>query len=149
MAAFECHSLSLPLLKYICLFHSLSGSVCTPECEQGTFYNVVFMKCEKCHSTCHSCVGTGKDQCTQCSKDYHLHDWRCLPMCGLGFYSEDIPGLPHKVCRRCEENCLMCEATGKNCVRCKEGYSLLSGSCVTNHTCNNDLLRMKGIIPRN
>ncbi|XP_018422266.1 PREDICTED: proprotein convertase subtilisin/kexin type 6 isoform X4 [Nanorana parkeri] len=116
---------------------SLSGSMCVPECEPGTFFNTDFMKCDKCHSTCQSCVGTGKDQCTQCTKDYHLHDWRCVPTCSTGFYSEAVPGLPHKVCRKCEENCLMCEATGKNCVRCKEGYSLLSGSCVTNHTCSN------------
>uniref|UniRef100_A0A8C5M823 Proprotein convertase subtilisin/kexin type 6 n=1 Tax=Leptobrachium leishanense TaxID=445787 RepID=A0A8C5M823_9ANUR len=116
---------------------SLSGSICMPECEQGTFYNHLSMKCDRCHSTCQTCIGSGKEQCTQCAKDFHLHDWRCVPACGQGFYSEELPGLPHKVCRRCEENCLSCEATGRNCVRCKDGYSLLSGSCVTNHTCNN------------
>ncbi|XP_073509491.1 proprotein convertase subtilisin/kexin type 6 isoform X1 [Phyllobates terribilis] len=117
--------------------YSLSGSMCMPECDHGTFYNMAVMKCDRCHATCQSCVGTGKDQCTQCAKDFHLHDWRCVPTCSPGFYSEEVPGLPHKVCRRCEENCLICEATGKNCVKCKEGYSLLSGSCVTNHTCTN------------
>ncbi|XP_053573564.1 proprotein convertase subtilisin/kexin type 6 [Bombina bombina] len=116
---------------------SLLGSLCVPECEQATFYNTALMRCEKCHATCHSCTGPGKEQCTQCAKDFHLHEWRCVPACSQGFYSEDVPGLPHKVCRRCEENCLSCEATGKNCVRCKDGYSLLSGSCVTNNTCNN------------
>ncbi|KAM4748417.1 proprotein convertase subtilisin/kexin type 6 [Rhinophrynus dorsalis] len=116
---------------------SLSGSLCVPECEPGTFYNTALMKCDRCHSTCHSCIGSGMEKCTQCAKDFHLHEWHCVPACSPGFYSEEVPGLPHKVCRRCEENCLSCEATGRNCVRCKEGYSLLSGSCVNNHTCNN------------
>ncbi|NP_001086467.1 proprotein convertase subtilisin/kexin type 6 L homeolog precursor [Xenopus laevis] len=116
---------------------SLTGSLCVPECEQGTFYNTVPMKCEKCHPSCHTCMGSGKEQCTQCARDFHLHEWRCVPACSPGFYSEDVPGLSHKVCRRCEDNCLSCEASGRNCVRCREGYSLLSGSCVSNNTCNN------------
>ncbi|KAG8440740.1 hypothetical protein GDO86_006470 [Hymenochirus boettgeri] len=116
---------------------SLSGTVCVPECDLGTFYNTALMKCDKCHSSCYTCMGFGKDQCTQCAKDFHLHEWRCVPTCSQGFYSEDVPGMPHKVCRRCADNCMSCESSGKNCMRCREGYSLLSGSCVSNHTCNN------------
>ncbi|MEE6509308.1 hypothetical protein FKM82_025495 [Ascaphus truei] len=116
---------------------SLSGSSCVPECEPGTFYSAVLMKCDRCHSTCQACVGSGKEECTQCTKDFYLHEWRCVPACSAGFYSEEVPGVHHKVCRRCEGNCLSCEGSGRNCVRCREGHSLLSGSCVANHTCTN------------
>lgn len=38
---------------------------------------------------------------------------------------------------RCEENCLSCEGSSRNCSRCKAGFTQLGTSCVTNHTCSN------------
>lgn len=38
---------------------------------------------------------------------------------------------------RCDEHCSACEGSSGNCVRCKDGFSLLGGSCVTNETCTN------------
>lgn len=38
---------------------------------------------------------------------------------------------------RCDDHCSACEGSSGNCLRCKEGYSLLGGSCVTNETCTN------------
>ncbi|XP_069078910.1 proprotein convertase subtilisin/kexin type 6 [Pleurodeles waltl] len=116
---------------------SLSGSSCLPECGQGTFFSVASMGCEICHPTCRTCVGPGKEDCIQCAKNFHLHEWKCVPTCSEGFYPEEVPGLPHKACRRCEENCLNCEGSWRNCLKCKDGFSLVSGSCVTNHTCTN------------
>ncbi|PNI43261.1 PCSK6 isoform 1, partial [Pan troglodytes] len=46
-------------------------------------------------------------------------------------------GLPHKVCRRCGENCLSCAGSSRNCSRCKTGFTQLGTSCITNHTCSN------------
>lgn len=39
--------------------------------------------------------------------------------------------------RRCDENCLSCEGSSRNCSRCKSGFTQLGTSCVTNHTCSN------------
>lgn len=38
---------------------------------------------------------------------------------------------------RCEENCLSCSGPGTTCTKCKEGYSLVSRTCVVNASCNN------------
>lgn len=38
---------------------------------------------------------------------------------------------------RCEENCLICRGSGPTCTRCKEGYSLISRTCVASASCNN------------
>lgn len=43
------------------------------------------------------------------------------------------PVSPH----RCDENCLSCEGSSRNCSRCKSGFTQLGTSCVTNHTCSN------------
>ncbi|XP_028921939.1 proprotein convertase subtilisin/kexin type 6 isoform X2 [Ornithorhynchus anatinus] len=116
---------------------SLAGVRCIPDCEPGTYFNSALIECGKCHSTCHTCVGPSREECIHCAKNFHFHDWKCVPACSEGFYPEEMPGLPHKVCRRCEENCLSCEGSSKNCVKCKEGYTQLGGSCITNHTCSN------------
>lgn len=38
---------------------------------------------------------------------------------------------------RCDDHCSACEGSSGNCLKCKEGFSLLGGSCVTNETCTN------------
>lgn len=38
---------------------------------------------------------------------------------------------------RCDENCLSCEGSSRNCSRCRTGFTQLGTSCVTNHTCSN------------
>lgn len=38
---------------------------------------------------------------------------------------------------RCDENCLSCEGSSRNCSRCKAGFTQLGTSCITNHTCSN------------
>lgn len=44
--------------------------------------------------------GPSREECIHCAPGFHFQDWRCVPACGEGFYAEDMPGLPHKVCRR-------------------------------------------------
>lgn len=41
---------------------------------------------------------------------------------------------------RCEENCLSCQGPGTSCTQCKDGYSLVSRTCIMNATCNNGTL---------
>ena len=38
---------------------------------------------------------------------------------------------------RCDESCLSCEGSSRNCSRCKVGFTQLGTSCITNHTCSN------------
>lgn len=116
---------------------SLARGSCIPDCEPGTYFDSELVKCGECHHTCRTCVGPSREECIHCAKSFHFQDWKCVPACGEGFYPEEMPGLPHKVCRRCEENCLSCEGSSRNCSRCKAGFTQLGTSCITNHTCSN------------
>lgn len=44
--------------------------------------------------------------------------------------------------RRCDESCLSCEGSSRNCSRCKAGFTQLGASCVANHTCSNGELQL-------
>ncbi|XP_034640794.1 proprotein convertase subtilisin/kexin type 6 [Trachemys scripta elegans] len=114
------------------------GAGCLPECQPGMYFSKETRKCERCHASCQTCVGPGKEACIQCAKDFHLHEWRCVPACSQGFYPEAVPGLPYKVCTRCDDSCSACEGSRDNCVKCKEGFNLRIGSCITNVTCMDD-----------
>ncbi|XP_075753037.1 proprotein convertase subtilisin/kexin type 6 isoform X2 [Pelodiscus sinensis] len=111
------------------------GADCTPACQPGLYFSKESRKCERCHASCQTCVGPGKEACIQCAKHFHLHEWRCVPACSQGFYPEEVPGLPSKVCTRCDDNCSACEGSRDNCIKCKEGFTLHVGSCVTNVSC--------------
>ncbi|XP_068847412.1 proprotein convertase subtilisin/kexin type 6 isoform X3 [Capricornis sumatraensis] len=116
---------------------SLARGSCIPDCEPGTYFDSELIQCGECHHTCRTCVGPSREECIHCAPGFYFQDWRCVPACGEGFYAEDMPGLPHKVCRRCDESCLSCEGSSRNCSRCKAGFTQLGTSCITNHTCSN------------
>lgn len=44
--------------------------------------------------------GPSREECIHCAAHFHFQDWRCVPACGEGYYPEEMPGLPHRVCRR-------------------------------------------------
>nr|XP_058912822.1 proprotein convertase subtilisin/kexin type 6 isoform X6 [Kogia breviceps] len=116
---------------------SLARGSCIPDCGPGTYFDSELIKCGECHPTCQTCVGPSREECIHCAPNFHFQDWKCVPACGEGFYPEEMPGLPHKVCRRCDESCLSCEGSSRNCSRCKTGFTQLGTSCITNHTCSN------------
>ncbi|XP_035274664.1 proprotein convertase subtilisin/kexin type 6 isoform X1 [Anguilla anguilla] len=117
--------------------YSLAGMTCVPECADGTFFNLEEMKCIICHHSCATCTGPGKEECIQCAKDFLQQEWKCVPACTEGYYPGEAAGLPQKMCRKCEENCLSCQGPGVTCSRCREGYNLVSRTCIANATCNN------------
>ncbi|XP_036399293.1 proprotein convertase subtilisin/kexin type 6 [Megalops cyprinoides] len=117
--------------------YSLAGMTCVPECADGTFFNLEEMKCIACHHSCATCTGPGKEECIQCARDFLQQEWKCVPACTEGYYPGEAAGLPQKMCRRCEENCLSCQGPGATCTRCRDGYSLVSKMCIVNATCNN------------
>ncbi|XP_041844543.1 proprotein convertase subtilisin/kexin type 6 isoform X2 [Melanotaenia boesemani] len=118
--------------------YSLAGMTCVPECTNATFFHLEDMTCSPCHSSCKTCTGPGKEECIQCVEGYLQQEWRCVQACAPGYYSGKAAGLPHKICHRCEENCLSCSGPGTTCTKCKAGYSLISKTCIVNASCNNE-----------
>lgn len=116
---------------------SLAGMTCVPECANGTFFNLEEMKCSPCHFSCSTCTGPGMEECLHCSQNFLQEDWRCVRKCSPGYYEGDSIAFTPKICRKCDENCLSCRGPGTSCTQCRDGYSLVSGTCVINATCNN------------
>ncbi|XP_028258510.1 proprotein convertase subtilisin/kexin type 6 isoform X2 [Parambassis ranga] len=137
----KCHETCTMCLRYAdrCTScsegYSLAGMTCVPECTNGTFFHLEEMTCSPCHSSCRTC--TGKEDCIQCAKGYLQQEWRCVQTCASGYYAGEAAGLPHKICHRCEDNCLCCSGPGPTCTKCKAGYSLISRTCIVNASCNN------------
>ncbi|XP_062274784.1 proprotein convertase subtilisin/kexin type 6 [Scomber scombrus] len=138
-----CHERCMTCLRYAdrCTAcsegYSLAGMTCVPECTNGTFFHLEEMTCSPCHSSCRTCTGPGKEECIQCAEGYLQQEWRCVQTCIPGYYSEEAAGVPHKMCHRCEANCLTCSGPGMTCTRCKESYSLVSRTCIVHASCNN------------
>ncbi|XP_062405981.1 proprotein convertase subtilisin/kexin type 6 [Sardina pilchardus] len=116
---------------------SLAGMTCVPECANGTFFHLEEMKCSPCHLSCSTCTGPGKEECIRCATDFLQQDWMCVPECSPGYYEPEAGGIHHKMCLKCEENCLSCEGPGLTCTKCKDGYNLISRTCIVNATCSN------------
>ncbi|XP_026234734.1 proprotein convertase subtilisin/kexin type 6 [Anabas testudineus] len=139
----KCHDTCMRCVKYAdtCIAcsegYSLAGMTCVPECINETFFHLGDMRCIPCHSSCRTCTGPGKEECIQCAEGYLQQEWRCVQTCAPGYYPGEAAGFPYKMCHRCEENCLSCRGSGPTCTKCKEGYSLISRTCVVNASCNN------------
>ncbi|XP_035809451.1 proprotein convertase subtilisin/kexin type 6 isoform X2 [Amphiprion ocellaris] len=139
----KCHDTCMTCLRFAdrCTAcregYSLTGMTCVPDCTNGTFFHLEEMTCSPCHSSCWTCTGPGKEECIQCAGGYLQQEWRCVQDCTPGYFSGEAAGLPHKMCHRCEENCLSCSGPGTTCTKCKAGYSLISRTCIANASCNN------------
>ncbi|KAI3376782.1 hypothetical protein L3Q82_000381 [Scortum barcoo] len=116
------------------LYLSTLNSSCINTCHPDYFADENQRLCLKCHDTC---PGPGKEECIQCADGYLQQGWRCVQTCTPGYYAGEATGVPHKMCYRCEENCLSCSGSGRTCTKCKEGYSLVSRTCIMNASCNN------------
>ncbi|KAK7912948.1 hypothetical protein WMY93_013159 [Mugilogobius chulae] len=117
--------------------YSLAGMTCVPECTNGTFFHLEEMSCSRCHPSCHTCTGPGKEECLRCAQGFLQQEWKCVQTCAAGYYSGEPSAGSNRMCHRCEENCVSCSGPGTACVRCKEGFSLVSHSCVVNSSCSN------------
>uniref|UniRef100_A0A8D0ANV4 Proprotein convertase subtilisin/kexin type 6 n=1 Tax=Sander lucioperca TaxID=283035 RepID=A0A8D0ANV4_SANLU len=139
----KCHNTCMRCLRYAdrCTAcsegYSLAGMTCVPECTNGTFFHLEEMTCSPCQSSCRTCTGPGKEECIQCAEGYLQQEWRCVEDCTPGYYSGEAAGVPHQMCHRCEKNCLSCSGAGTTCTKCKEGFSLVSRTCIMNASCNN------------
>ncbi|CAL8349422.1 unnamed protein product [Merluccius merluccius] len=117
--------------------YSLAGMTCVLECGNGSFFHLEEMQCSPCHPSCATCTGPGREECIRCAAPYVQQEWLCVQSCSAGFYSREAAGLLDKMCRKCEENCLSCEGPGLTCSRCRDGFSLISRTCVASGMCNN------------
>lgn len=117
--------------------YSLAGMTCVPECANGTFFHLEEMKCSPCHISCSTCAGPGKEECIQCASEHLQQDWRCVQTCSPGYYAAEPADYPQRMCRKCEDHCLICDGPGLTCSKCKEGYNLVSKTCIASATCNN------------
>ncbi|XP_059927983.1 proprotein convertase subtilisin/kexin type 6-like [Gadus macrocephalus] len=81
--------------------------------------------------------GPGQGECNQCALGYHQQEWLCVQHCSAGYYSREPARLRDKMCRKCEDNCVSCEGPGASCTQCREGFSLISRTCLAQGTCNN------------
>ncbi|XP_029944497.1 proprotein convertase subtilisin/kexin type 6 [Salarias fasciatus] len=116
--------------------YSLAGMTCVPECTDGTFVRLEDMTCSRCHSSCKTCTGPGREECIQCAEGFLQQEWQCVQACTPGFYSAEAEGVPHRICQRCEENCLNCSGPGTSCTQCKADYSLIRKTCLVKASCN-------------
>ncbi|XP_013861969.1 proprotein convertase subtilisin/kexin type 5 [Austrofundulus limnaeus] len=87
-------------------------------------------ECEDCHSSCESCSGPEKNQCTICGKGRFLTAQQtCASKCPAGFFASRLSG----VCEACPQGCLQC-SSAQRCSRCqsfpKALLFLQNGRCV-------------------
>ncbi|XP_035999655.1 proprotein convertase subtilisin/kexin type 5b isoform X2 [Fundulus heteroclitus] len=83
-------------------------------------------KCEPCHSSCKSCFGAGKENCSSCNPGRFLTlNHTCVSRCPSGTFGNKTSGQ----CDPCRSGCVMCKEA-QACQRCRTGLHLQNGACV-------------------
>ncbi|XP_024861243.1 proprotein convertase subtilisin/kexin type 5 [Kryptolebias marmoratus] len=82
--------------------------------------------CESCHSSCKTCSGEGKENCSSCLPGRFLTPHQtCLSLCPSGTFGNKTSGQ----CEECLTGCIMCQEA-QVCQGCHEGLYLQDGVCV-------------------
>uniref|UniRef100_A0A671VLW9 Proprotein convertase subtilisin/kexin type 5b n=1 Tax=Sparus aurata TaxID=8175 RepID=A0A671VLW9_SPAAU len=82
--------------------------------------------CELCHSSCKTCSGAEKEDCTSCiSGRFLTAQQTCMPRCPPGTFANKMSNQ----CEECSEGCVMC-LDAQPCQRCRNGLYLHNGVCV-------------------
>ncbi|KAK7021140.1 serine-type endopeptidase activity protein, partial [Halocaridina rubra] len=79
--------------------------------------------CQRCHSTCLSCVGTGESQCLHCTQRRFLLDSKCVESCPESYFAVRGRCLP------CPNGCLYCTSYG-DCRSCAPRFHLHNNKCI-------------------
>ncbi|KAM4809143.1 extracellular matrix organizing protein FRAS1 [Rhinophrynus dorsalis] len=99
--------------------------ICLAQCRLD-FYVDRTRICQGCHSSCKSCAGTGRLNCTSCTPPNVLHRGACLQRCPEGFYNKE------STCHTCHPSCKECSGpSDTNCLTCHPHAALIGGSCKT------------------
>lgn len=124
-------TMNADLTLFIVLF--CFGFICAKSsllsCPSGQF--LLKNQCALCHPTCAECDGHELFECTACGldedgKERFLYQGHCRLHCPREFY----PDRDQYNCLPCLPNCEIC-ADANVCAKCREGYKLQSGICLT------------------
>uniref|UniRef100_A0A673ZZ54 Proprotein convertase subtilisin/kexin type 5-like n=1 Tax=Salmo trutta TaxID=8032 RepID=A0A673ZZ54_SALTR len=109
-------------------------SSCTASCgdnyylDHGMSLGPVCWYLLRCDSSCLTCVGAGKGNCSSCAGGHSLMDKMCMvsTVCGDGEYQDS-----HGKCHACDATCLKCTGPkSEDCISCGPSRSLDQGCCV-------------------
>ncbi|KAM8760711.1 proprotein convertase subtilisin/kexin type 5-like [Acanthopagrus schlegelii] len=94
-------------------------------CSEKHFRNIQG-DCELCHSSCKTCSGAEKEDCTSCiSGRFLTAQQTCMPRCPPGTFANKMS----RKCEECSKGCVMC-LDAQHCQRCRNGLYLHNGVCV-------------------
>ncbi|KAL1247680.1 hypothetical protein QQF64_023056 [Cirrhinus molitorella] len=113
----------------LCCFGFIQARSPAQSCPSGQF--LLKNQCVLCHPTCTECKGHELFECTACGldeegKERFLYQGHCRLHCPREFY----PDREQYTCLPCMPNCEIC-ADANVCAKCREGYNLQSGFCLT------------------
>eukprot|EP00927_Polykrikos_kofoidii_P068062 TRINITY_DN63457_c0_g1_i1.p1 TRINITY_DN63457_c0_g1~~TRINITY_DN63457_c0_g1_i1.p1 ORF type:complete len:582 (+),score=80.81 TRINITY_DN63457_c0_g1_i1:89-1834(+) len=90
-------------------------------------YQVALTKEMVCHPKCHTCFGSGPEDCLSCLMPLVLHSGRCLYTACNDYGVFFDPSSER--CERCHADCLECEGPGpSSCILCQRLRYLLAPS---------------------
>ncbi len=86
--------------------------------------------CQPCHNSCLTCNYSCNTSCLSCNNSvpayqyYNSYLSTCTQTCQEEFY------LSNYICQPCDNSCLNCNQTSKNCTSCHDGFYLnIQGMC--------------------
>lgn len=93
---------------------------------------------EDCHSSCHTCSGSGSDQCTSCESPnyFHLNKKTCEDNCEYGFVKQDS----NRTCINCKNYETQKYYYNNTCVDSKKGYYLKNSTNNIIEKCPNNCI---------
>ncbi|KAJ8347152.1 hypothetical protein SKAU_G00285530 [Synaphobranchus kaupii] len=99
-------------------------------CPRNSFLSVDEGECESCHSSCESCWGNKRNQCSTCGRGRFLSAQQtCVGKCPAGSFGS----ASSRHCELCPPGCALCEEKSL-CLRCHSGHRdhlyLQEGQCV-------------------
>ncbi|KAG7168269.1 Extracellular matrix protein FRAS1-like, partial [Homarus americanus] len=103
------------------------GEHCVHECSHGYFHDQESNRCQKCHPSCETCMGTQLNNCKTCPKGTKLTD---EGICEEGSCPSGSYLTPENSCQSCDGGCEICSSDGSTCLTCPPTKHLLYGKCV-------------------
>ncbi|CAK58841.1 unnamed protein product (macronuclear) [Paramecium tetraurelia] len=79
-------------------------------CLPGYYDDGISTNCNKCLSSCLTCLNTA-DNCTSCESPRYLDGSACP--CSVGYFVNNL-----SKCSKCNQNCLNCSLTSTTCIEC-------------------------------
>ncbi|XP_013794564.2 extracellular matrix protein FRAS1-like [Limulus polyphemus] len=108
---------------HLVTYPGVSYGYCLDDCPDKYFLSYEG-KCESCHESCQTCLGSNLDECSTCKSPKMLKNGLCVEDCGTGFYHDA------GICRACHPNCATCYGWGADeCTSCHGDVKSVYGRC--------------------